>query len=183
MGNPVITRLGRSQIWYQKWYTDSKYSTNIKLSKSFNDIVKGYFNYGLFFTNNFFVNVFWYRNTPYDQTKSPQTSLYFRRYFYAHDKLTIEHTYLIRNCTPEYFPLRLYILKYSNWLILSLQWFKPVKHKRGTVTTATTKNGTNKLIYKSTGNKKTKTTVNIRLKTSIYNLLKLLRTTKTKYVF
>jgi hypothetical protein len=57
-------------------------------------------------------------------------NLYFRKYYYAHSTLTIEHSYFIRLKTPEYFPLKLYVLRYMNWLITSIQWFKPMKVSR-----------------------------------------------------
>ena len=180
MGNPVITRLGRSQMWYRKWYTDFKYSSNVKLLKTFNDIVKAYFTYGLFFNTNTFINTFWYKNIPHAQTKISQTNLYFRRYFYAHHKLTIEHTYLIRNTTSEYFSLRIYILKYSNWLILSVQWFKPVKHKKNNSTTQNQVN-LNRVVYKTPG--KYKPNTSRRLKVVLTNLVKILNTNNLKYLF
>jgi hypothetical protein len=83
---------------------------------------------------NIFYNNFWFRNKSYTSKNSHYNlkhyNMYFRKYFYTHEKLTIEHSYFIRQNTPEYFPLRIYILKYTNWLIISLQWFKPVKFNK-----------------------------------------------------
>jgi len=54
---------------------------------------------------------------------------FFRRFFYTNDDLFIEHSYFIRNHSGEYFPFRLWIIKFSGWVIFSLQWFKPVKKR------------------------------------------------------
>lgn len=129
MGNPVITRLGRNQLWYRKWYEDKNYKNLLKTTKTFEDLVLLYLQYGFYFTGNMYLNNYWYKEKLFKKPQSIKKhfSIYFRRYFYTHSTLTIEHTYLLRKSTPEYFPLRLYILSYKNWLILSIQWFKPTK--------------------------------------------------------
>jgi hypothetical protein len=125
MGNPVITRLGRHQLWYRKWYTDNNPLKTIKILSTFDKIVESYLNYGLTFNSNIFLHNYWYKTKL--NTKNNNNNIYFRRHYYEHRTLTIEHTYLIRNKTPEYFPLRVYILKYLKWVIMSVQWFKPLK--------------------------------------------------------
>jgi hypothetical protein len=94
--------------------------------------------YGLFYQKNLFYDKFWYKNLLKQATKlkNQNKSLYFRKYYYAHQTLTIEHSYFLRLKTSEYFPLKLYIMRYNNWLVASVQWFKPVK-----------KNIKNKLVY------------------------------------
>jgi len=131
MGNPTITRLGRTQFWYKKWYTDLSYNSLVKTTYNLETLLNFYFKYGLSFTNNFFFHNYWYKNSFFKKTiynqETKNLALYFRKYYYAHQTLTIEHSYFLRLKTPEYFPLKLYILKYSNWLVASIQWFKPLK--------------------------------------------------------
>lgn len=150
MGNPVITRLGRSQIWYRKWYTDLSYGNMIKINHTFENILNFYFKYGFFFNKNLFMHDYWYKNPFYSKNlynkEDKHLNLYFRRYYYAHKTLTIEHTYLLRSKTPEFFPLRLYILKYLNWLLISIQWFKPSKLTNSTQNVKLTGN---KLLHKN----------------------------------
>jgi len=43
--------------------------------------------------------------------------------------VSIEHNFLLRNNTPEYFPLKLWLFKFNNWVILNVTWFKPMKGK------------------------------------------------------
>lgn len=131
MGNPVITRLGRNQFWYKKWFNDWSYSHTFKMVNTFESIITTYLNYGFFFTKNIFFYNYWHKNllqsTNFNLNDTQHLNTYYRRYYYSHKTLSIEHTYLLRVNTPEYFPLRTYFIKYLNWLIVSVQWFKPAK--------------------------------------------------------
>jgi hypothetical protein len=132
MGNPIITRLGKSQLWYKNWYTDrSNYSHTIKSVYTFQQLLNIYFNYGIFRHKNIFIHNFWYRTSLSQKILTSfikqNLALYFRKYFYSHNTLTIEHSYFLRLTTLEYFNLKLYVLKYNHWLIISVQWFKPIK--------------------------------------------------------
>ena len=134
MGNPVITRLGRNQFWYKKWYTDLNYNFILKKIFVSENIILFFLRYGLFFKNNIFRNQFWYKNNTLINHKNllnideKNLNLYFRKYYYSYKTLSIEHSYHIRLDTPEFFSLRLYVIKYNNWVVVSLQWFKPSKH-------------------------------------------------------
>jgi hypothetical protein len=128
MSNPTITRLGKTQMWYKNYYTDFSFKNNFNQINSFESLVNTFFIYGLYTYSNLNYKHLWYRNSSITNFKLPNKfHLYFRKFFYAHTTLTIEHSYFTRIRTPEFFPLRLYILKYNNWLVISLQWFKPSK--------------------------------------------------------
>ena len=55
---------------------------------------------------------------------------YYKRHFYSHEILGIEHTFLIRHRTGEYFPFKTWYLSYNNWIIICMHWFKPNKKRR-----------------------------------------------------
>lgn len=132
MGNPVSTRLGVNQFWYRHWYTDSTKRLNLKQDESFEKLVAFYLQYGLTAQTNLFVHEYWYKRNLKNVrvvVQSKFNSRFFRRFFYTNDALGIEHSYLIRNKTAEYFPMRTWILRYGGWLIFSVQWFKPLKTK------------------------------------------------------
>jgi len=151
MGNPNITRLGKTQIWYKKYYSNLSYSNMIKKCHILEKLLNIFFKYGIYTRNNLFVSNFWYKNTRFtSNTKNFMSNtmlLYFRKYYYAHQTLTIEHSYFLRLKTPEFFPLRLYILKYNNWLVASVQWLKPLKSHVQKFTTQQTRNKTTHLNY------------------------------------
>jgi hypothetical protein len=187
MGNPTITRLGRTQIWYKKWYNDSSYKSTLKTTHTFENLLNYYFSYGLFFHKNFFYHNYWYKNKLFYKNNYNHTlknlKLYFRKYYYAHQTLTIEHSYFLRLKTPEYFPLKIYILKYNNWLIASLQWFKPLKSYKSSNSYKNTKVSTQSLSVTSKYEKNKYT--NNRSKLIISFILKYCQKSSklNKYVF
>ena len=105
---------------------------------------------------------------------------FFRRFFYSNDIVGIEHSYLLRNHSGEYFSFRLWVMKFLGWVVFSLQWFKPIKKRskrlgklgsRGKVLNSI--NVINRLPNSGLG----------RLKTTTYFLLKKLIILKKKYCF
>ena len=134
MGYPVVTRIGINQFWYRHWYSDTNFSDNLKQDNAFDKLVFLYLKYGLTFQNNPFFHEYWYRKTnkPVRTTKFSEKNIrFFRRFSYQNTTLSIEHSFLLRNETGEYFPLRTWILKYNNWVIICVQWYKPMKGKDG----------------------------------------------------
>ena len=132
MGNPVSTRLGVNQFWYKHWYNDRSNSLELKQDESLEKLITLYLQYGLSFQTNPFVHEYWYRKNLKSiriVKQSKLNSRFFRRFFYTNDILGIEHSYLIRNRTPEYFPMRMWVMKYGGWVLFSVQWFKPLKTK------------------------------------------------------
>ena len=132
MGNPVSTRLGINQFWYKHWYSDSSKSLELKQDESLEKLITLYLQYGLTFQSNPLIHEYWYRKnmkTVRVNLQDKNNSRFFRRFFYTNDTLGIEHSYLIRNKTPEHFPMRTWVFKYAGWVIFSIQWFKPLKVK------------------------------------------------------
>lgn len=129
MGYPVLTRLGLSQFWYKHWYTDLQFQEFVLQDKLFSNFLKFYLNYGLDYKNNIFFNEYFF-NKYYKNYKYKFKILnlkFFRKFYFSNTILGIEHSYLTRLKTGEYFPLRLWCIKYSSWIILSFHCFKPVK--------------------------------------------------------
>ena len=132
MGNPVSTRLGVNQFWYKHWYSDSSTALELKQDDALEKLITFYLEYGLSFKTNPLLHEYWYRKNMKSvrvHMQDRSNSRFFRRFFYTNDALGIEHSYLIRNKTPEYFPMRTWVLKYAGWVIFSVQWFKPLKVK------------------------------------------------------
>lgn len=132
MGYPVITRLGINQFWYKHWYSDNNKAVNIQQDKIFTDLILMYLNYGLTYYNNiFFHEYFFSKHSKKDRLLNlTHKNKYYRRYFYTNTLLTIEHTYLLRKHSGEYFPMRMWHIKYNNWLVITFNCFKPLKKKK-----------------------------------------------------
>lgn len=130
MSNPVINRLGINQFWHKHWYSDSLYAENLHQDNTFTSLIQLYLNYGLTYSTNFFFHEYFYKNNLKAKRLIKNNKISScRRFFYTNTALDIDHSYLLKNKTEEYFPMRLWLLKYMNWVIFSVQWFKPIKKK------------------------------------------------------
>ena len=131
MSNPTITRLGVNQFWYNHWLTNKKYSEYTNQDTINSEFVQSYIDHGANFTCNIFLHEHWYSKKFKQIRTLPSRSYmqFYRRHYYSNDIVGIEHSYLIRYTTGEYFPLRTWYLRYNNWVIISIQWFKPDKSK------------------------------------------------------
>jgi len=131
MGYPVVTRLGVNQFWIKHWYSDCNTQENLQHDKVFEKLLLLYLNYGMSYPANIFFHSYYFTKaarTPSFST--PEKNIrYFRRVFYSHPTLPIQHSYLIRKCSSEYFPMRLWHVKYNNWVILAFNCFRPLKQK------------------------------------------------------
>lgn len=132
MSNPLITRLGSNQFWYRHWYSANNYSNCLRQDSLIEKLLILYLNHGLTLTSSPFVHEHWY-GRPYTKTRlsnATDYSKFFRRFFYSNTVVGVEHSYLLRNRTGEYFPMKVWLFRYVGWFVISVQWFKPVKGKR-----------------------------------------------------
>ena len=131
MSNPVITRLGVNQFWYNHWFSSNNYSANVTQDSINETFIKHYIDYGVSFNNNIFIHEHWHSKKFRKIRTHPSRAYmqYYRRHYYSNDVVGIEHSYLIRYKTGEYFPLRTWYMKFGGWSIISIQWFKPDKVK------------------------------------------------------
>ena len=132
MTHPVVTRLGIKQFWHNHWYTDTTRAATLQQDKTLKLLINIYLNYGLTTQSSPFIHEYWYKPS-YIRLRLQEATDYnksFRRFYYTNDTLGIEHSYLIRNKTPEYFPLKVWLFRYQNWFIVSVKWFKPLKTKK-----------------------------------------------------
>lgn len=134
ISNPIITRLGINQFWYKHWLSDHRFSNFRRVlgqDKCIEKLLYLYLNYGLIFRNNPFFHKFWFNSELSKQGVKTQfiTLKYFRRFMYNNKSVGLEYSYTLRNNSGEYFPMKLWVLRFNNWVIISLHWFKPVKKK------------------------------------------------------
>jgi len=133
MGHPVVTRLGLNQFWYKHWYNDISFHNSIKEDNLITDFISFYLNHGTLYQSNVFLHEYWYNTASHKSLTDDyrrQSLQCFRRYFYTNTRLGIEHSYLIRYHTGEYFPMRLWLMRFGGWLFLSVHWFKPLKSNK-----------------------------------------------------
>ena len=131
ISNPVITRLGINQFWYKHWHVDRNemLSKTLKQDRIIEELLRLYLSYGLNYQNNPFYHEYWYKVN----LRNPKTQIlednmkFFRRFFYTNDVVGIEHSYFLRNFSGDYFPFKVWLMRYCGWLVVSIHWFKPVK--------------------------------------------------------
>jgi len=125
MSNPSINRWGVNTFWYSFWYSDTRYAENIKQDSLFIKLLNIYLYFGVNVTNNLFANIYWY-SKQYALLKFP---LYTRQLVVKNPLLHTQSTYLLRQKTESIYPMKLWLLKYNNWLVINLYWFQPLKRK------------------------------------------------------
>ena len=108
----------------------------LKEDNTITTLVSFYLNHGIIFKSNPFIHEYWYKKTnknTHQNIRIVNQQLInlqaFERFFYTNERLGIEHSYLIRHRTGEYFPMRIWLMRYGRWLFLSVHWFKPLKVK------------------------------------------------------
>ncbi len=125
MSNPSINRWGINTFWYSFWYSDNRYSENLKQDSLFIKLLNLYLYYGINTSLNFFANIYWYSN----QFKLLQLMPYSRQLTFKNPLLQTQSSYSLRQKTESIYPMKLWLLKYNNWLIINLYWFQPFKKK------------------------------------------------------
>ena len=89
--------------------------------------------YGVNFNSNIFVNEYWYKKSVVPKLRQSKIGMqYFKRFFYTNNTLSIEHSFLVRKKTNEFFNFRPWIFLHNNWFIFVLNWYKPPKPYKST---------------------------------------------------
>jgi hypothetical protein len=129
MSNPLVNRWGSNIYWSKLWYSDKNYTLNLKQDSIFINLLKIYFMYGLQTPKNLFVLKYWYftyvsknkLNHSYVQNK------YYRRYTKNLSVAENQDSYNLRIVTKDVFPMKIWIFKFHNWILLNFYWFQPLK--------------------------------------------------------
>ncbi len=125
MSNPSINRWGINTFWYSFWYSDNRYSENLKQDSLFIKLLNVYLYYGVNISSNIFANLYWYSK----QFTFLQLPSYSRQLTFKNPLLQTQSSYSLRHKTDSIYPMKLWLLKYNNWLVINLYWFQPFKKK------------------------------------------------------
>jgi len=123
MGNPLINRWGMNTFWYHFWYSDNYYSKFLQQDQLYITLLNMYLYFGLYSTKNFFWNGYWYTN----QRPALTSQRYFRWFNVRNALLGTQSSYKLRLKTPDIYPMKLWILRHDNWVVVNLYWFQPTK--------------------------------------------------------
>ena len=125
MSNPSINRWGINTFWYSFWYSDTRYSENLKQDSLFIKLLNIYLYFGVNVSSNIFSNLYWYSK----QSALLQFPLYSRQFVVKNPLLQTQSSYSLRQKTESIYPMKLLLLKYNNWVVINLYWFQPLKKK------------------------------------------------------
>lgn len=125
MSNPCINRWGMNTFWYNFWYSDNNYASNLHQDTIFIKLINIYLFNGISLPHNIFANFYWYAK----HTSKLDFPTYYRWFTLRRTFVDIQATYSLRHQTDCVFPMKLWILKYGNWLIINLYWFRPLTLK------------------------------------------------------
>jgi len=130
MGYPVITRLGINQNWYNQWLGDKNYNLKTQQFRLVKKFVNVYITYGIMSHSNIFVHEYWYfKKFKFRRTLKQYLFMtnYFRQAYLTDHIVGTKVKFLIRKRTYEYFPMRYWMYKYFNWVLILVKWFVPNK--------------------------------------------------------
>ena len=133
MSNPSINRWGVNTFWYSFWYSDTRYSENLKQDSLFIKLLNIYLYYGVNISSNIFSNSYWYSK----QFTFLQFPSYSRQLTVKNPLLQTQSSYSLRQKTESIYPMKLWLLKYNNWIVINLYWFQPLKKKNANLKTKT----------------------------------------------
>jgi hypothetical protein len=125
MSNPLINRWGLNTFWYNLWFTDYNFKNFYNQDKIFSQLLNVYLFNGLNLPYNIFANQYWYSKLFY-RTTAPSYYKWITRKGSQFGELV---RYSLRLETECLFPMKLWILRYNNWIILNQYWFYPLKKK------------------------------------------------------
>ena len=126
MSNPCINRWGLNTFWHNFWYTDFDYAAGHKQDYAFSRLVTTFLFYGIGVSYNIFANTYWY-----SQAYSLLSQKTYYRWVTKRDiKYGEKKTFNLRLEADCVFPMKLWILKYSQWFIINQYWFHPLKKYR-----------------------------------------------------
>jgi hypothetical protein len=131
MGFPVITRLGINQFWYNHWVNDFSYKYNSKVVRVALDSIYMYFKFGVTLINSLNVSSYWFPKSVKTKAISKikaDKNLYFRRKFVINERFSVNVSWDFNKTVGEYFPMRTWFMRYSNWTVIFTFWFKPIKN-------------------------------------------------------
>ena len=126
MSNPSINRWGLNIFWYNFWFTDSHCAKALNQDALFSKLLHIYLFYGINLTYNLFANKYWYASNYYKLSVASYMRLITRKGAQFGELVQ----YSLRKEADCVFPMKLWILKYSHWIVINQYWFHPLKKSK-----------------------------------------------------
>ena len=115
--------------WTSLWYSDTHYSNNLKQNLIIENLIKIFFSYGLLQYSNIFKHNYWFKI----KSNAYLSPIKWKRYFRTLNNRNVDFyndSKLLRNEKKDTYPMKLWIVKFNQWLIINYYWFQPKKNKK-----------------------------------------------------
>jgi len=134
MSNPCLNRWGSSIYWSVFWYSDNYYAKNLQQDRIFEKLLNIYLFYGLQTKTTFFLSNYWFYSKTFNTTTLTKSLIsspnnYYRWFEYFDSGLGKKFKDCLRIKTNDVYMMKLWILKFVNWIVINVYWFKPIKGK------------------------------------------------------
>ena len=166
MSNPCLNRWGSNTYWSVFWYSDNFYSKNLQHDRLFEKLLNIYLFYGLQTKTTFFLSKYWFyfsnKQALVDRRASVKNYYrWFEHYDYGLGKKVQD---CLRIKTADVYMMKFWILKFVNWIVINVYWFKPVKGQNSLTNNTFSSRMPYDYTYVSLGRKNASTNIR-RLKT------------------
>lgn len=128
MNNPNISRHGAVQYWLNMWFTDFNFSSTLHADNLFDKLLTFYINFGFNEYYDRHYHNYWYRKTFYGHKKFYNDM--YNSYFRPFEAPMPDNMGFIRGkfrVFPLVYPLRTWVYRFNNWVIIQFVWFSPAK--------------------------------------------------------
>ena len=137
MSNPCLNRWGSSIYWSVFWYSDNYYAKNLQQDRIFEKLLNIYLFYGLQTKTTFFLSTYWFYSKTLNTNSSSKGLVsspnnYYRWFEYFDSGLGKKFKDCLRVKTRDVYMMKLWILKFVNWIVINVYWFKPIKGQEST---------------------------------------------------
>ncbi len=137
MSNPCLNRWGSSIYWSVFWYSDNYYAKNLQQDRIFEKLLNIYLFYGLQTKTTLFLSTYWFYSKTLNTNSSSKGLVsspnnYYRWFEYFDSGLGKKFKDCLRVKTRDVYMMKLWILKFVNWIVINVYWFKPIKGQEST---------------------------------------------------
>jgi hypothetical protein len=131
LSNPSINRWGLNLFWYKIWYSDKNYAPSLHQDHILTKLIEIYLMYGILLNNNMFIHKFWYYYK-FFKTKNyynEHNIKYYRLMNFKSVAMNINSSYTVRIKIKNIYIMKIWLLRYHNWIIINFYCFQPPKKK------------------------------------------------------
>lgn len=134
MNSALVNRWGLNIFWYNFWYSTKAYNLKVHQNRLINVLLKIYLKFGINNLKSFYTNPYWFNFKTFSKSEK-----YFRWGIISKTTEELPRQYRFRLESESFFKSKVILLRYNYWMIVIIQWYKPIKGKTFKKQTSNTK--------------------------------------------